>query len=341
MSRLIRRASGIVALAALVAVSALPADAAHAARTRPHGSSSTSEQHASGRSAERAPARAHQPPTRAEGHATYGYGYDYGYGYGYGYGGWEYGPGFGYGFYGPWWSLGLAWGWPGYWTDGGYYGAGAYPAPYGPRRAGIEIGPAFVETAVRPKKAQVLLDGEPIGQARDFNGTWDTLELDPGRHLLAFEARGYMTLEVGLEAQAGRAYRIAYALREGEGKDPRSSAVPPAPMPDVRPAPPAETPSPRATAGEPPPRGEAGLSRGLLKIRVAPADAAVYLDGEFLGRGDELARLHGAIPVASGAHRVEVVRPGFKSREERVIVGDGPQPAEVRIDLEKEGGSDL
>ncbi len=317
MSRLIRRASGIVALAALVAVWALPADAARAARTRPHESSSASEPYASGRAAERAPGRDHRAPALAEGYATYGH-RD---------GGWEFEPSFGFGWYGPWWSLGLAWGWPGYWADGGwYYGAGAYPAPYGPHRAGIEIGPAIVTTAVHPKKAQVSLDGEPIGQARDFNGTWDTLELDPGRHLLAFEARGYMTLEVGLEAKAGSAYRITYTLREGEGRDPRSSALPPAPTPEV---------------GFAPPRGEAALSLGLLKIRVAPADAAVYLDGEFLGRGDELARLHGAIPVAAGAHRVEGVRPGFKSREERVIVGDGPQPAEVRIDLEREGRSDL
>jgi hypothetical protein len=187
----------------------------------------------------------------------------------------------------------------------------------------------------------VILDGEPIGEAREFNGTWDVLELEPGRHVFTFEAPGYMSLEVGVAAATGRRYRVAYELRKGEGRDPRSDAL-------LGPAaPPAAVPPDGAAAPQPPAqgrttdRGEPGLRRGFLKIYVSPSDAAVYLDGEFLGRGDELARLHGAIPVAAGGHRIEVVRPGYRSRMENVDVGDGQQPAEVRIDLERERGSAL
>jgi hypothetical protein len=322
MKRQVLRASGAVALAIALAASALPSEAGSAARSRPHSQGSTSSGRAAGRGSGRV-------ATRAQGRATYGYGHG---GFGYRPYSWDW-------YYGPWWSLGLWWGWPGYWGDGWGYGrpgwyAGGYPG-YGDE---IEIGPAIVETSVRPKKAQVVLDGEPIGEARDFNGTWDALELDPGHHVLEFEAKGCMTLEVGVDAKPGRHYRIAYALREGEGRDPRSYSIASPAPPRASAMPPEEAPpAPGTTRGD----AETGVHRGFLKVLVSPPDAAVYLDGEFLGRGDELARLHGAIPVAAGEHRIEVVRPGYLSRTETANVAGDDQPAEVRIDLKREGGSTL
>ena len=66
------------------------------------------------------------------------------------------------------------------------------------------------------------------------------------------------------------------------------------------------------------------------------SDSAVYLDGEFLARASELSRLHGAIPVARGPHRIEVVRPGFESRTVDVDV-EGEMPVRVEIDLRRGG----
>lgn len=74
----------------------------------------------------------------------------------------------------------------------------------------------------------------------------------------------------------------------------------------------------------------------MLRLRVSPPDAAVYLDGEFLARADELARLHGAIPVAAGLHVVEVVRPGFEG-ETREIDVTGDRPVELTLALERKG----
>jgi len=150
-----------------------------------------------------------------------------------------------------------------------------------------------------------------------------------------------MTLEVGIDAQAGRHYRIDYELRRGEGKDVRSDALLEAATAPPPAAPAPASPSAPPAPGTPDQRAASTMRRGFLKVFATPPDAAIYLDGEFLGSGDELARLHGAIPVAAGDHRIEAVRPGYLSRATVVTVGDGPKPAEVRIDLEREGRSAL
>jgi hypothetical protein len=335
MNRQFLRASGALALSVLFAASTLPAVAGSATHTRPpsHGAPSSGQSHASGNAGGHASGGG---PTHAQGHATYGYGYG-------GYGNYPYYPYYPYSsdwYYGPWWTLGSWWAWPGYWGDGwgygwgyGWPGGGSPGGYYGEPRQGAEfIGPAIVQTAIQPKKARVILDGEPLGKASEFNGTWDSLELDPGSHLLVFEAPGYKTLEVGIDARPGRYYRIAYSLHQGEGKDPRSTPIP-------SPAPDSNAPSAAPAPAEVGARG--GLPRGFLRVAVTPSDAAVYLDGEFLGRGDELERLHGAIPVAAGEHRIDVVRPGYRSGAERVTVSDGQPPAVLRVVLEREGGSGL
>ena len=217
---------------------------------------------------------------------------------------------------------------------GGYYGGyyGRYYAPYSwgyggyyeptPawRLARYREGTGAVEADIRPKKALVTLDGTPVGQARDFNGPWDLLVLRKGTHTVEFSAPGYMTLRVVLEVRAGGYYHVTERLLEGEGLDPRSSE--PAPRAEIAMG---ETPGSEQPAAK--------LRSGLLHVRVQPPDAAVYLDGEFLAKGDELSRLHGSIPVARGEHTLEVLRPGYQPQTITVLV-EGDQPARVRVELQ-------
>ncbi len=174
---------------------------------------------------------------------------------------------------------------------------------------------------MKPKKAQLRVDGQVLGQARDYNGKWDLLYIEPGEHVFSFEAEGHMTLRLALEVKPGSYQRIDYRLQQGEGIDPRS----------VEPS--ASRQSDEATEPAPPEQRPA-LRTGLLSLRVQPDDAAVYLDGEFLARADELRRLHGAIPVASGRHTIEVVRPGFESASRTVDVG-GSEPVRVEVELKR------
>ena len=67
--------------------------------------------------------------------------------------------------------------------------------------------------------------------------------------------------------------------------------------------------------GEPSSAGEPYDARSRparVMLTIEPADASVYLDGRFLGLASELS---GELWVDPGAHRLEVVRPGFLSRE--------------------------
>jgi hypothetical protein len=195
------------------------------------------------------------------------------------------------------------------------------------------VGSAVLETDINPKKAAVRVDGDEVGEARDYNGRWDLMRLEPGDHRIEFEAPGYRALRLSLKTRPGRYYRMTYELERGEGIDPRSTGE--APSGAEIPAGEemehesggAEDLADRFRSG-----AAATLRRGYLRFRVTPPDAAVYLDGEFLARADELERLHGAIPVAVGEHHVEVVRPGYRSRDVDVVVEEGESPAvEVRL----------
>ena len=265
------------------------------------------------------------PHGTAHGNAHYGYGYGGNTG---GYWGGGYYPYWG-GYWGsPYWGIGwsVSWGWPYYGPYyGGYYGP-YYGANYvyGGEHFGPS-GPAVIETGITPKKSEVLLDGKAIGNAKDFNGRWDDLRIEPGRHTVTFRYPGYRSLTFEIDAQPGAHYVLHDTLAEGAGEDRRVIAAP-----ESR----AGEPAARPEQVTPPAHGTAGLAKGLLRVRVTPEDAGVYLDGEFLGMGTELARLHGAIPVATGGHKLEIVRPGYTS-DVRTVEVDGDATAEVEVILTK------
>ena len=251
------------------------------------------------------------PPARASGQATYGHGggghggYPPGHG-----GGWGWGWHHRYPFYGY-----AAWPW-GWWYAGGPWVGG--PGGIDPRA------PGAIETDVTPKKAEIYVDGGFVGQPRDYNGRWELLWLEPGEHLIEFRKEGYRTLRRQVDLGPGAHLLIEAEMQKGQGLDPRSTEVPHPPVARAAPETPTTTREDRGT-----------LRRGLLRLGVEPSDAAVYLDGEFLAHGNELSRLHGALPVAQGPHRIEVVRPGFESRSVEVdVAGDAPVDVEIRLERE-------
>jgi len=69
---------------------------------------------------------------------------------------------------------------------------------------------------------------------------------------------------------------------------------------------------------------------GRLHLDVHPADASVYVDGEFKGLAGKL----GEVALPPGPHRVEVVRPGFRTEERDVDVAPGSS-REISIELER------
>lgn len=72
-------------------------------------------------------------------------------------------------------------------------------------------------------------------------------------------------------------------------------------------APPA--PGSPATPGAPSPPG---FTPGYLRTVVEPSNASVYVDGQYVGRAEQLGAGRGALAVAPGARRIDIVHPDFK-----------------------------
>lgn len=239
-------------------------------------------------------------------------------------------------------------GYPGYGFYGGYHPYySPYDSPYGYASPYyVDRGPqaevAFLDTDVSPEKASVFLDGEYVGVADNFDGYPRFLAVEPGQHTIRFEAPGRQTVTRRLRVPRGAVVNFDFTLsRVG-----KKGAIDESDEEIVIPAPP--DPPPRSGArgvqddsGDEP-GNDAGLEAdrddeapGLLRLRVTPSDASVYIDGEFMGTGATLSRLHGSLRLDGGRHTIEVARPGYRSeaREVRLSPGD---PVTVEIDLERD-----
>ena len=108
------------------------------------------------------------------GYRPFGIGYGYaGYGYGYGYSPYYYGTGYGYG------------------TN--YLGA--------------------LRLQVRPRQAEVLVDGYYAGRVDDFDGAFQRLRLEEGTYEIAIQAPGYAPLVFDIRLLPGQTVRYRGELR--------------------------------------------------------------------------------------------------------------------------------
>jgi hypothetical protein len=229
--------------------------------------------------------------------------------------------------------VGLAWGW---WYPWWWEPVVVRPVVVEARTPDL----AVVDTDVSPEHARVLLDGQLIGTADDFDGNPDYLYLKPGRYTLEFVLPGYESQRIEVDAQPGRYFPISLELARKGGEKPAPWYDRPEGLPvarvfgkDVRKAPeparPDTTLRPELRA-----RPEPAERRGkaALRFAVEPAQAAVYLDGEFLGTAEELSQLVRPLSVEPGEHLVEVMAPGQPTERRTVKVEEG-QVFEVQVKL--------
>jgi PEGA domain len=225
--------------------------------------------------------------------------------------------------YGPWWSVARV--------------------PEGPPP---DLG--VVDTDVSPEGARVILDGQLIGTADDFDGYPDYLYLRPGSYTIEFRQHGYRSRTVQLDVVAGRYYPFDFKLERVPGERATPWYDRPSGLPIGRVFGPRASPAVPAPSTAPPARPDVSLrpelrstpnkvSTGALDLRVKPATASVYVDGRFVGTSAELAALEHGLAVEAGEHRIDVVAPGFKARTVHVTVENGAVQ-QVVVELEAEGG---
>ncbi len=243
-------------------------------------------------------------------------------------------------FYGGWYAgwYGAGWyNWHG-WYPSGFYGQ--YYPRYAYRYA--DTGAARIE--VKPRDAEVFVDGYFVGTVDDFDGVLQRLHLPYGEHEIEVYLPGHRTLRERVLFRPGATVRITGALEPlpaGSPEEPR-----PAPAAGRRPAersgtyprdPQRDYPSRQVPPRErqPAPREDTPLAQnfGAVAIRVQPDDAEVLIDGdrwEAPPPGDRL-----VVQLSDGEHRVEIRREGYRPFSTTVRVRRG-ETSPLNVSLARE-----
>jgi hypothetical protein len=232
-----------------------------------------------------------------------------------------------------------AYGFYGYYPWAPYYQVGPYPYPYPYPFHYVDPG-ASLRLDVKPKNAEVYVDGYYAGVVDDFSGTFKHLNVPAGEHELTLYLEGYRTAKQQLRLTSDKTLKVKYVmekLAEGETQEPRPSPPPPPPdqgqyqggppstayppnEPGVRvgtprPMPPNAPPPPNVprTPNAPPPPGSSRQASGYgtIAIRVQPGDAEVMIDGEPWHGPSDQDRLLVEVPV--GRHAIEIRKAGYRT----------------------------
>lgn len=88
----------------------------------------------------------------------------------------------------------------------GYNGYGSYPWPTGGDTGAIRL-------QIRPRDAEVFVDGYYAGVVDDFDGRFQSLKLLPGGHRIEIRMPGFHDLELDVHVQPGRTITLDRDLR--------------------------------------------------------------------------------------------------------------------------------
>ncbi len=187
--------------------------------------------------------------------------------------------------------------------------------PYPPYRPYFYEPGAELRVQVTPREAEVYVDGYLAGNVDDFDGVFQRLRVPLGEHQVSVYREGYRTITEKMLFRPYESYHLKQAMQPLVAGD----AAEPRPVPDPAAAPAA--PRRRAASGDPSAPERPTERFGSLAIRVQPAGAEVFVDGErwdTSAGGDRL-----VLELAEGSHRVEVRKDGFRTYSSTVRVRPG------------------
>jgi hypothetical protein len=239
-------------------------------------------------------------------------------------------------FYSPW------YGWYGGWYAPGWYGwhpygwYGQYYPRYGYRYD--TTGAARIE--VKPREAEVYVDGYLVGTVDDFDGWLQRLHMPYGEYEIAVYLPGHRTLREKVLFRPGATLKISGALEPlpaGSPDEPRPTPEPGTNAPGRRGYPPAgrrDYPAEeRGRMGRQDQRGAENF--GSVAVRVQPADAEVLIDGERWDAPSSGDRL--VVQLPEGEHRIEIRRSGYTTYSTTIRVRRGETtPLNVSLTRQQE-----
>jgi hypothetical protein len=220
------------------------------------------------------------------------------------------------------------------WAPGLYgYGPFYYQYPiYGPRRYD---GSGSVRIEVKPREAEVFVDGYFAGRVDDFDGVFQRLNIEPGEHEVVIYLDGHRPFSQRFYLQPGKSFNIRHTmepLAPGETAPPRPQGAPPGsrgagPRYDdesiVSYPPDARGPAAGRGAAGRGRQGGAAVAQGFgsLSLRVQPSDAQVLIDGEAWQGSLENERL--VIQLGAGTHNIEIRKDGYRTYVTDIAIGNG------------------
>jgi hypothetical protein len=223
----------------------------------------------------------------------------------------------------------------GYYGYSPFYYSGAYgyaPSYY----RGRYRDSGSLRVIAEPEQTRVYVDGYYAGIADDFDGIFQRLSIPPGRHEVALKLDGYRTHKFRVYVPVDETIKIHHVMERGSGEatdevvgeeeyrrdDERDGDR------DRYSRDPREADRYGREDRDDREDDRDGAEAGSVRLDLKPADASVYVDGEFRGSGRRAETLR----LAPGRHRLEVVRPGYRTVEREIDVRPGDN-ARVEIEL--------
>jgi len=202
---------------------------------------------------------------------------------------------------------------------------------------------------VDPEKTRVYVDGYYAGVSDDFDGIFQRLNVSPGRHDIALKLEGYRTHRVKIYVPADTTVKIRHDMVKGAGEETVEDRTGDEDRPALRDRDrDSDRDDERYDADRDRDRDDYDRERyerrrpsreerdedvpppATLRLRVAPEDASIYIDGRFRGTGRQLDELL----LPPGHHKLEVVRPGYRTHEAEFDVAEG-KPTDLEVSLDK------
>ena len=218
-----------------------------------------------------------------------------------------------------------------------FYYSGAYGySPYYYRGRYADSG--SLRVIVDPAKTRVYVDNYYAGVADDFDGIFQRLYLPPGRHEISLKLDGYRTHKFRVYVPGDQTLKIHHVMDRGTGEDTDEVIGEPGGYRRED-----ERDRDDRGYGRDDRRYDGRRDRddddqaederddaeaATLRLDLKPSDASVYVDGEFRGSGRRAETLR----LAPGRHRLEVVRPGYRTVEREIEVRAG-ENSRVEIEL--------
>ena len=207
-----------------------------------------------------------------------------------------------------------------------FYYSGAYGyAPY--YYGGRYSDGGSLRVIVDPEQTRVYVDGYYAGIVDDFDGIFQRLSLPPGRHEISLKLDGYRTHKFRVYVPVDQTLKLHHVMERGPGEDTeRGDRRAERRRDDDRDRDEGDRRDDRRRAR---PRRTSGRTSGTTRKRPPCASTSgrptppCTSTGSSAGSGRRVENLR----LAPGRHRLEVVRPGYRTVEREIEVRAGETTA--------------